>query len=63
VSVDPAELLAGFDHAGSAPAQRHRPVLPVFTATSCRSTRISAFFDRELQARRPSHATSCPKMR
>ena len=30
VAVDPAELLAGFDHAGGAPAQRHLPVAPVF---------------------------------
>jgi hypothetical protein len=32
------------------------------TATSCQSTRISAFFDRELRARRPSQATSCLKI-
>ena len=30
VTVDPAELLAGFDHACGAPAQCHRSVLPVF---------------------------------
>src|SRR3954453_19396385 len=28
VAVDPAELLACFDHAGGAPAQRHLPVPP-----------------------------------
>ena len=33
------------------------------TATSWRSTRISAFFDRELQASSPSQATSCRKIR
>ena len=30
VAVDPAELLAGFDHAGGAPAQRHLSVSPAF---------------------------------
>jgi hypothetical protein len=30
VAVDPAELGAGFDHAGGAPAQGHRSVLPEF---------------------------------
>src|SRR5665648_642341 len=29
VAVDAAELLAGFDHPGGAPAQRHGAVLPV----------------------------------
>jgi hypothetical protein len=28
VAVDAAELLAGLDHAGGAPAQRHLPVAP-----------------------------------
>jgi hypothetical protein len=30
VAVDPAELFAGLDHSGGAPAQCHLPVLPVF---------------------------------
>jgi hypothetical protein len=30
VTVDAAELLAGLDHPGRAPAQRHLPVPPVF---------------------------------
>jgi hypothetical protein len=30
VAVDAAELFAGFDHAGGAPAQRHLPVAPAF---------------------------------
>jgi hypothetical protein len=30
VAVDAAELLAGFGHAGGAPAQGHGPVLPPF---------------------------------
>ena len=30
VSVDTAELLAGFDHAGGAPAQCHLPIAPAF---------------------------------
>jgi hypothetical protein len=30
VTVDPAELLAGFDHPGGALTQRHHSVLPVF---------------------------------
>jgi predicted enzyme related to lactoylglutathione lyase len=29
VAVDAVELLAGLDHPGGAPAQRHVPVLPV----------------------------------
>jgi hypothetical protein len=33
------------------------------TATSCRSTRISTFFELELRASSPSHATSCRKRR
>jgi hypothetical protein len=33
------------------------------TTTSWRSTRISAFFDRELQASSPSQATNCRKIR
>jgi hypothetical protein len=33
------------------------------TATSCRRTRISAFFDRELRASSPSQATRCRKTR
>lgn len=32
VAVDPAELAAGFDHVGGAPARRHLPVLPTFDA-------------------------------
>ncbi|MDT5168074.1 MAG: hypothetical protein QOD02_1393 [Mycobacterium sp.] len=30
VTVDAAELLAGLDHSGRAPAQRHLPVAPAF---------------------------------
>ena len=30
VPVDPAELLAGFEHAGGTPTQRHLPVPPPF---------------------------------
>jgi hypothetical protein len=30
VAVDAAELLAGLDHPGGAPAQRHLPVAPAF---------------------------------
>ena len=29
VTVDPAELLAGLDHPGRAPAQRHQSAAPV----------------------------------
>ena len=30
VTVDAVELLAGLEHAGGAPAQRHLPVTPAF---------------------------------
>jgi hypothetical protein len=55
VTVDAAELLAGLDHSGGAPAQRHLPVAPVATLAACsRQTEIKnsiALVERSVRAR------------
>jgi hypothetical protein len=72
--VKVAHLVIGVDVDGRKHGQRreHRSVRPRQaggrtwrrnTATSCRSTRISAFFDRELRARSPNQAITCRKTR
>ncbi len=54
VAVDAAELLAGFDHAGGAPAQRHLPVPPAFdvagVVTADRDHRLDALVLRSVRA-------------
>jgi hypothetical protein len=50
--VDPTELLAGLDHAGRAPAQRHRPVTPPFDVTRVIPTDRDHALDRVGRAQR-----------
>jgi hypothetical protein len=54
-AVDAAELLAGLDHSGGAPTQRHLPVPHRLTLVACsRQTEIidsMAFVERKLRAR------------
>lgn len=45
MSVDPAELFAGFDHAGGAPAQCHGPVAAAFDVAGVITTDGDHRFD------------------
>src|SRR5512133_1589436 len=54
VPVDAAELLAGLDHPGGAPAQRHLPVAPVLDVARVRMTdadhALQALVERNVRA-------------
>ena len=53
VTVDAAELFAGLDHAGGAPAQRHLPVAPAFDVGGV----LAAHGDHRLDAVRRAQRT------
>jgi hypothetical protein len=56
VAVDAAELLAGLDHTGGAPAQHHLPVAPTFYVSGV----LAADGDHRLYAVRRAE---CPRQR
>lgn len=61
VAVDPAELGAGFDHPGSAPAQRHLSVKPAFDVAGVVATNFDHAFDAVGAAQGPSQGGRHPQ--